>query len=237
MFQDLASYILVFWPSFTLGIFHTLQPCEDKTIFSFYAFGVSKDWREAFKMLNLYGAGLLTANLIIGLLASILGAALFPYIPPVISSLMAGTVTIIAGIYMLGSVYMSTYDPHSAQKKEIGTSLTRRKSSGYSLGILAGIPPCVMELKMYIDATVFSGSFGIPVALFAVFMFSIGTWLGLYPLGLLGFVGSKAKKWMQSPWLIEKITAWIMICLGALYIILAIFGIYLFPPVNIPIAP
>ncbi len=231
MFQDLASFVFVFWPGFTLGILHSLQPCEDKAIFSFYALGVSKDWREAFKMINLYGAGLLTSNLLIGLLASIVGLAFFPFISPMAASIMAGIATLIAGSYMLYSIYKASYDPHSSQKKEIGTALTRKTNSAYTLGVLAGIPPCVMEIQIYMKATVFAAAYGIPVAIFAVLMFSIGTWIGLYPLGVLGLVGSKAKKHSQSPWTIEKISAWFLIALGAIYIILALFGIYLFPPV------
>jgi len=234
MFQDMTSIFFVFWPSFMLGILHSLQPCEDKAIFSFYAFGVSRDWREAFKMVNLYGAGLLAANLTIGTFAAIIGLAFVSFIDPIIAAIMAGIATLTAGIYILYRVHKEKYDPHSTQKKEIGSALTLKTQSSFSLGVLAGIPPCIMEIQIYFQATVYAANYDLLVAILAVFMFGIGTWLGLYPLGILVFVGSKAKKRTKSPWLIEKISAWVMIGLGGLYITLAILGIPLFPQVIQP---
>ncbi len=227
MFQDLITFLLFLWPNFSLGLLHTLQPCEDKAIFSFYAFGVSRDWREAFKLLNLYGAGLLTANLSLGIIFSLLGTALTA-IPDIIKALIAGSGIIISGVYMLLMIHRQCYDPHSEQKKEIGTQLTRKTNSAYVLGILAGVPPCPMELAIYGIATSLAAGGSFLLAIVAVLMFSLGTWIGLYPLGILGVVGSQAKKKSKTPWRIEKISAWVMIALGVLYITLFMFGINLF---------
>ncbi len=235
MFQDLLSFLLFLWPNLSLGLLHTLQPCEDKAIFSFYAFGVSRDWREAFKLINLYGAGLLTANMSLGIIFSLLGTILTA-IPDIIKAIIAGSGIIISGIYMLVMIHKQSYDPHHEQKKEIGTQLTRKTNSAYALGILAGIPPCPMEIAIYGVATSLAAGQNYVLAIVAVFMFSIGTWVGLYPLGLLGVAGSEAKKKSKTPWRIEKITAWVMIGLGAIYIILDLFGINLFKQI-IPIPP
>ncbi len=227
LYQDLVSFLLFLWPNFSLGLLHTLQPCEDKAIFSFYAFGVSRDWREAFKLLNLYGAGLLTANLSLGIIFSLLGTILTA-IPDIIKALIAGSGIIISGIYMLTMIHKQAYDPHSEQKKEIGTQLTRKTNSSYVLGILAGVPPCPMEIAIYGVATSLAASQQFILAIFAVLMFALGTWVGLYPLGILGVVGSQAKKKSKTPWRIEKISAWVMIALGVVYIVLSAFGINLF---------
>ncbi len=235
MFQDIFAFLLFLWPNFSLGLLHTLQPCEDKAIFSFYAFGVSRDWREAFKLLNLYGAGLLTANLSLGIIFSLLGTILTA-IPDIIKAFIAGSGIIISGIYMLTRIHKQCYDPHSEQKKEIGTQLTRKTNSAYALGILAGVPPCPMEIAIYGIAASLSAGQNYVLAIFAVLMFSLGTWIGLYPLGLVGVVGSQAKKMSKTPWRIEKITAWVMIALGAVYITLDLFGINLFKQL-FPIPP
>ncbi|HMF30275.1 MAG TPA: sulfite exporter TauE/SafE family protein [Candidatus Lokiarchaeia archaeon] len=227
----MLEIFLVFWPSFTLGILHSLQPCEDKAIFSFYAFGVSRDWKDAFKLLNLYGAGLLSANLAIGLVFTIIGATILTYVPPVPLAVFGGGVTIFAGIFMFWRCEKEVYDPHSRQKQEIGTSLTRKTNSAYGLGMLASIPPCVMELIIYIQATTYAAEYGILSGLLAVFYFGIGTWIGLYPLGIIGFAGSRAKAKVSSPWRLAKITAVLMIILGGVYLVLALLGINLFPTI------
>ena len=64
---------LVFIPGFTIGILHTLIPCEDKTIFSFYALGVSRDTREALRIFTVYSLGLMLTNVIIGGILAYLG--------------------------------------------------------------------------------------------------------------------------------------------------------------------
>lgn len=225
----MLEIFLVFWPSFTLGILHSLQPCEDKAIFSFYAFGVSRDWKDAFKLLNLYAVGLLSANMAFGLVFSIIGEVLLSYLPGIPINAFGGGVTIFAGIYMLYQVKKEMYDPHSRQKKEIGTTLTRKTNSAYKLGLLASIPPCLMEMTIYIQATTYSAVYGLGSGLFAVLFFAVGTWIGLYPLGVLGYVGSRAKQLSESPWKIAKISAVLMIILGVVYLVLALLGINLFP--------
>jgi uncharacterized membrane protein YfcA len=225
----MLEIFLVFWPSFTLGILHTLQPCEDKAIFSFYVFGVSKDWKDAFKLLNLYGGGLLSANLGIGLAFSMVGGFILTYLPKVSLAVFGGGVTIFAGAYMLWRCEKEVYDPHSRQKQ--GDRLVRKTNSAYGLGMLASIPPCIMELAIYIQATTYAAEFGIGSGVLAVLYFGIGTWLGLYPLGLLGFAGSRAKTKVSSPWRLAKITAVFMIALGVTYLTLALLGINLFPQI------
>ena len=56
---------LIFAPAFLLGILHTLIPCEDKAIFFFWSFGISKTPKKSFFILLVYGLGLMSSNLII----------------------------------------------------------------------------------------------------------------------------------------------------------------------------
>ena len=76
-----GPFTFVIWTGFFLGILHTIMPCEDKFIFCFYAFGVSRDWKQAFRIVNFYGFGLFLTNFIIGAIlsyiSSIIGLTLF----------------------------------------------------------------------------------------------------------------------------------------------------------------
>ncbi|MBA7691526.1 hypothetical protein ES703_100071 [subsurface metagenome] len=62
------EYLIIFFPALLLGLLHTAMPCEDKSIFCFYTFGVTKEIRRSLFILVLYGFGLMTANLTIAII-------------------------------------------------------------------------------------------------------------------------------------------------------------------------
>jgi sulfite exporter TauE/SafE/preprotein translocase subunit Sss1 len=198
-------FILVFWTGIFLGILHTIMPCEDKAIFCFYAFGVSRDWKQAFRIVNFYGAGLFLMNLIIGAIISYLGAAagvlLSPYINPFTWNKIAAGTLILSGIIMIIQLSRKIYFPHTDQMQELGESLhtlKSRKRTAFLLGLLAGIPPCLFELAIYLQAINISIVYGWGNGTLSVFFFGIGTWVGLYPLALLGTASGRLSNYIQK---------------------------------------
>lgn len=250
------QYLLVFWPGFVLGILHTLIPCEDKTIFIFYTFGVSRDMKEAFKILTAYGFGLLCANMVIGTIVSAFGDLIFSSFSPLFQNEIGALFIIISGSFFLIQVIRKKYYPHSHQNKEIKETFKQRsgrfrKRTSFFLGFLAGIPPCIFEIIIY----GWAANAGIPNGIGLVFFFGIGTWLGLFPLASFGVIGSIARRRYgddskkksrlgfvnkiysqnsnnNSPFhgisKIELLSALILISLGVILLGLAIFGINVF---------
>ncbi len=196
-FSTLMFYGLI------LGVLHTIMPCEDKFIFCFYAFGVARDWKQALRIVNSYGFGLFTMNLVIGSLLSWFGA-LFGEILTVnrfIWNAVSSTSLIIAGSFMLYQIKTKKYWPHGDQLQELTESLgslRKRRKTGFLLGMLAGIPPCIFELAVYTYAWTFSVQYGWGNGVWTIFFFGIGTWLGLYPLALVGTMSGRLSQALQE---------------------------------------
>lgn len=200
-------FSLAVWSGFFLGLLHTLMPCEDKFIFCFYAFGVSRDWKQAFRIVNFYGFGLFLTNLIIGAIlsyiSSILGQTLLENLEEYrfLINALSGIFLIISGLIMLFQVLKKKYWPHSDQLQELIENLPTlrsRKRTGFLLGVLAGIPPCIFEIGVYTYASLTSATNGWGNGVWIVFFFGIGTWLGLIPLAILGTMSGKLSKVMQK---------------------------------------
>lgn len=203
---------LVFWTGIILGILHTIMPCEDKAIFCFYAFGVSRDWKQAIGILNLYGLGLFLTNLLIGSVISYFGAAAGVFIRQTVNqfvwNLIGGLSLILSGILMIIQLHTNRYRPHNGQWHELGENLVTlksRKRTAFLLGIFAGIPPCIFEFAIYVQAINLSVNYGWGNGSLSVFFFGIGTWLGLFPLALLGTASGKISKFMQQNMLQRQI--------------------------------
>jgi len=202
-----VPFSLAVWSGFFLGLLHTLMPCEDKFIFCFYAFGVSRDWKQAFRIVNFYGFGLFLTNLIIGTIlsyiSSILGQTLLENIDRYryLINALSGLFLIISGVIMLYQILKKKYRPHSDQLQELIENLPTlrsRKRTGFLLGVLAGIPPCIFEIGIYTYASLTSISNGWGNGVWIVFFFGIGTWLGLIPLAILGTMSGKVSKFLQK---------------------------------------
>ncbi|MHA1340270.1 MAG: sulfite exporter TauE/SafE family protein [Promethearchaeota archaeon] len=130
------------------------------------------------------------------------------------------------------------------------------------LGILAGVPPCVFEFAVYSQALAFSASSGVINGIATVFFFGIGTWIGLFPLAVFGLIGPFARnqlvkrgflinnqnnnrneldnssntnenKLKIKPW-IEYLSAFSLIALGILFLILSILQINVFKWPEVP---
>ena len=240
--------LLIFIPGFSVGILHTLLPCEDKTIFTFYTLGVSRDTKETFRILAVYSLGLMLINLIIGaimaFIGTILGDELIPVSEHVFNSLGASSI-IISGIYLFVQVLRRKHNPHSKQEGEITETFQLRegrfrKRTSFFLGILAGLPPCVFETYIYLQAISFSASSGFINGVAVVFFFNIGSLLGLIPLSMFGIIGSYARKRLelkkeddkisrfQTISIIELVSSIILVIIGMVLLILALLGINVF---------
>ena len=199
--------ILVFWPSFIFGILHTIMPCEDKAIFIFYSFGVSRDTKHAMKILTLYGSGLFSANMLIGTILSVSASFLGPILQQAVDrflwNALSASSLIISGVYIIFALYRNKYFPHKDQVKDITDglpSLRRKMRTAFILGWLAGVPPCIFELGIYTYAMGISLIYGWLNGVVSILFFGIGTFIGLFPLALIGAVGGQFSK------LISRIT-------------------------------
>lgn len=187
-----------------LGILHTIMPCEDKFIFCFYAFGVAKDGKQAIRILNFYGLGLLIMNLIIGTTLSYIAAIFGHVFTENLRNLwiyIGSLSMILSGIIMLIQLKRRKYWPHSEQLLELTDNLPRlkkRKRTSFLLGMLAGIPPCVFEIAVYSIAIAVGGRYGWGNGTWITFFFGIGTWIGLYPLAIFGTMGGKLSQMLKT---------------------------------------
>ncbi|MHA1521357.1 MAG: urease accessory protein UreH domain-containing protein [Promethearchaeota archaeon] len=285
---DSVGFSLILWTGLFFGILHTIIPCNEKFVFCFYAFGVARDWKQAFRIVNFYGAGLMLMNLLIGGSVSYIGAVVSSFFDVhenfrFVWNGISGFVLILSGTIMFIQLKRKKYWPHSDQFQELtenlGTLKTRKRTS-FLLGMLAGIPPCLFEMAIYGWAITFSASYGWGNGTWTVFFYGIGTWLGLYPLALLVSAGGKLSKSLKGSTIqrlqekiglrkteissveyiegsnglnsanktvssikkagksrysrIELLSAWALIFLGVVFLILAIFGIDILPTEIMP---
>jgi len=198
------GFVIIAGTGILLGILHTIMPCEDKFIFCFYAFGVAKDGKQAIRILNFYGLGLLIMNLIIGTTLSYIAAIFGQVFTENLQSLwrnLASVSLIISGIVMLIQLKRRKYWPHTEQLLELTDNLSRlkkRKRTSFLLGMLAGIPPCIFEIAVYSTSIAIAGEYGWGNGTWITFFFGIGTWIGLYPLAIFGTMGGKISQMLKT---------------------------------------
>lgn len=202
---DYAGFSLLVWTGLFLGFLHSIIPCNDKVVFCFYAFGVARDWKQAFRIINYYGTGLFLMNFVIGGIVSYFGAIFGALINienyRFIWNGISSSILIIGGTIMLIQLKRKTYWPHSDQFQELTESLPTlrtRKRTAFLLGLLAGIPPCIFETAVYLQAVTISVGYGWGNGTWLVFFFGVGTWLGLYPLALVGTASGRISKALQG---------------------------------------
>ncbi|MHA1673503.1 MAG: urease accessory protein UreH domain-containing protein [Promethearchaeota archaeon] len=253
---------------------------------------MARDWKQAFRIVNFYGAGLMLMNLLIGGTVSYIGAVVSSFFDVhenfrFVWNGISGFVLILSGTIMFIQLKRKKYWPHTDQFQELTENLgtlKSRKRTSFLLGMLAGIPPCLFEMAIYGWAITFSASYGWGNGTWTVFFYGIGTWLGLYPLALLVSAGGKLSKAFKGSTLqrlqekigkrkaensqvenvekvenssvidsatktdssnkkktghsrsslIELLSAWALIILGVLFLLLAIFRIDILPADLIP---
>jgi len=240
MFQEfyLPPLLVVFVPAFTLGFLHTAIPCEDKAIFFFWSFGISKTPMRSVLILVLYGLGLMCSNLIIAFIT--ISISLLPqiFIPNIIPddhtiNFFGAIGSMFAGIILLFFITRRKYTPHSKYKDELSNLNWEKKKTPYLFGILAGFTPCIFELLIYSQCLQYSLSGIFIDGIFIVFYFSLGTFVGLFPLALAKQGTSqilKAKK-QKTNWIL-LIMILIIILFNTAVMVLSFLRIRVFPKVS-----
>ncbi len=208
------------------------MPCEDKAIFCFWSFGVSKDWKSSMVMLSIYGAGLMTANVAIGTLASLF-SLFFTFIPTenYVNNFFGALVSCIVSVFMLIYIITHHYAPHSKYADELKMDIDwDRKRTPYVIGVLAGLPPCIFEILIYTQCFTWTLSYGLLSGFLTIVTFSVGTFLGLFPLAIISEYGSKRRRIRnQKSSKVSIIMITLIIVFNILILFLSVFRIDIFP--------
>lgn len=208
------------------------MPCEDKAIFCFWSFGISKDWKSSMITLIIYGAGLMTANVLIGTLTSLF-SLIFTLIPTekYVNNFFGALISCVVSVYMLIYIITHHYAPHSRYADELKMDIDwNRKRTPYIIGILAGIPPCIFEILIYTQCFTWTLSYGLISGLLTVLSFSLGTFLGLFPLAIIREFGSRRRRIeTQRSSKVSLIMIILIIFFNIVILFYSIFRIDIFP--------
>ena len=200
-----AGFILIMTTGLFMGFLHSIMPCEDKAIFVFYVFGVARDWKQAFRILVFYSAGFMFMNVTLGTLVSFFSGLFSKYLIQTegrfIMNGIAAFSLIFSGGLMLFRLRKHKYLPHSDQLQELSQNiglLRKRKRTAFLLGILAAIPPCIVETAVYILGIGYSATYGWGNGVWVFFFFSLGTFIGLIPFTFMGTIHGRLDKSLKS---------------------------------------
>ncbi len=233
------EYLVIFLPAFLLGILHTAIPCEDKAIFFFWSFGISKTPMKSIYILALYGLGIICANMIIASVTVFITQVprfVFPaFTPdPHIINFFGAFSSMFAGIIIFLFVTRRDYMPHSRYSQEIPTLDWELKKTPYFFGILAGFAPCIFDLFIYSQSFQLSLGYGFIEGLLVVFYFSIGTFVGLFPFALAKYGTSQiVKPNIKRRKVIFYLMILIIIVFNSVVMILSFLRISVFPIVSL----
>ncbi len=209
--------------AFIIGLVHTLEPCEDKAIVSLFVFWATKKLAQAVGLVVLYGLGMALADTAMGFVLSYIGVRWLDVIRTPLE-VTAGVITIVFGLFMLRGRELGHIGHHHGE----AVSATNPKSlSWYGIlgfGIVRGLPPCPIEIAVLMWAAslgdVWRGTA-------TVFVFGLGTTVGLIPLGLImGGIASAISKTRYERF-VPKISAILMMAFGLFLVLAPIFGIEL----------
>ncbi len=209
--------------AFVVGLAHTLEPCEDKAIVSLFVFWATKRLAPAVGLVVLYGLGMALADTAMGFVLSYIGVRWLDVIRTPLE-VAAGAITFIFGLFMLRGRGLGHIGHHHGK---IVVPANPRPLSWYGIlgfGIIRGLPPCPIEIAVLMWAAslgdVWRGTA-------TVFVFGLGTTVGLIPLGLImgGLTTAISKTRYES--FVPKISAILMMAFGVFLALAPIFGIEL----------
>jgi sulfite exporter TauE/SafE len=219
--MDFANLSLA--AAFVVGLAHTLEPCEDKAIVSLFVFWATKKLAQAVGLVVLYGLGMTLADTAMGFVLSYVGVRWIDIIRTPLA-VAAGVVTLIFGFFMLRGKELTHIGHHHGEAVAPANSKLLHWYSILGFGIVRGLPPCPLEFAMLLWAAslgnVWRGTA-------TVFVFGLGTTVGLIPLGLIMGGISNAISRTRYESLVPKITAILMMCFGLFLVLAPIFGIEL----------
>jgi sulfite exporter TauE/SafE len=219
--MDLANLSLA--AAFVVGLAHTLEPCEDKAIVSLFVFWATKKLSQAVGLVVLYGLGMALADTAMGFVLSYVGVRWLDIIRTPLE-ITAGAITLIFGFFMLRGKELTHVGHHHGEDVVPTNSKLLHWYSILGFGIVRGLPPCPVEIAVLLWAA----SLGdIWRGTATVFVFGLGTTVGLIPLGLImgGIINAISRTKYES--IVPKITAILMMSLGLFLVLAPIFGIEL----------
>ncbi|MGA2670458.1 MAG: sulfite exporter TauE/SafE family protein [Dehalococcoidia bacterium] len=219
--MDLANLSLA--AAFVVGLAHTLEPCEDKAIVSLFVFWAAKKLSQAIGLVVLYGLGMALADTAMGFVLSYVGVRWLDIVRTPLE-ITAGAITIIFGFFMLRGKELTHVGHHHGEAVAPANSKLLHWYSILGFGIVRGLPPCPLEFAMLLWAA----SLGdVRRGTATIFVFGLGTTVGLIPLGLIMGGISNAISRTRYESLVPKITAILMMCFGLFLMLAPIFGIEL----------
>jgi sulfite exporter TauE/SafE len=206
--------------AFLLGLAHTLEPCEDKAVVSLFVFWATKKLVHAIGLVVLYGLGMALVDTVMGFILSYVGVTWLEAIKTPLE-ITAGAITVVFGVFMLRGGELAHIGHHHGEASGTTSKLTRWYTI-LGLGMVRGLPPCPIEVAVLIWAASI-GNIWLGTA--TVFVFGLGTTIGLIPLGLI--MGSLTNVISKTRYerFVPTIAAGLMIALGLFLVLAPIVGI------------
>ncbi len=209
--------------AFVIGLAHTFEPCEDKAIISLFIFWASKRLAHAIGLVILYGLGMTLADTLMGFVLSYVGATWLDVLKTPLE-LVAGGITLVFGLFMLMGKELAHIGHHHGEAASPTSQKVSRWYAILGLGIVRGLPPCPIEIAILIWAAslgdVWRGTA-------TVFVFGLGTTVGLIPLGLImGSITGIISKTKYERF-VPRVSAILMICFGLFLMLAPVLGIEL----------
>lgn len=207
----MGSEHITFLGAFILGLVHTLEPCEDKAVVSLFIMWAARRLQEAMLLVVLYGLGMTLIDTALGAISAYLGVSLLAEYGPVLR-VSAGAITALFGLYVfVGGEAAHLLHHHGEASLQEASSQTSRALSVFALGLVRGLPPCPFELAIL----AWAASMGsIWRGTSTVFVFGLGTTIGLIPLGLVmgGLAGAASRSRYRL--LVPRLSGLIMMAMG-----------------------
>lgn len=219
--MDITNFDLA--AAFIIGLAHTLEPCEDKAVVSLFIFWATKKLLHAIGLVVLYGLGMALVDTVMGFILSYIGVTWLETLKTPLE-ITAGAITLLFGVFMLRGGELAHLGHHHGEAASDTTPKLTRWYSIFGLGVVRGLPPCPIEVAVLIWAASL-GNIWRGTA--TVFVFGLGTTVGLIPLGLI--MGSLTSVISKSRYerFVPKIAAILMICFGLFLVLAPILGIEL----------
>ena len=223
--MDIANLGLA--AAFIVGLAHTLEPCEDKAVISLFVFWAAKKLVHAIGLVVLYGLGMALVDTIMGFILSYVGVKWLETIKTPLE-ITAGAITLVFGVFMLWGGELAHIGHHHGEAASDTKSKLTRWYTILGLGMVRGLPPCPIEVAVLIWAASTAASTGkVWLGTATVFVFGLGTTIGLIPLGLV--MGSLTSVISKSRYerFVPTIAAILMIGFGLFLVLAPIVGIEL----------
>jgi len=217
--MDIANLSLA--AAFIVGLAHTLEPCEDKAVVSLFIFWAAKKLLHAIGLVVLYGLGMALVDTAMGFILSYIGVTWLEALKTPLE-IIAGAITLVFGVFMLRGGELTHIGHHHGEAALDTNSKLAHWYAILGLGMARGLPPCPIEVAVLIWAASL-GNIWLGTA--TVFVFGLGTTIGLIPLGLVMGSLTNAISKTRYERFVPRIVAILMICLGLFLVLAPIFGI------------